>query len=101
VRRSLFLPIEDVSTIDVWTFLPLYKGMSDKTLITNLIDEWKPRKSLAEQIKANPDAVHKWARFNRIPSEWQAQVVSAAQSKGLSHITADWMLDAHSREART
>lgn len=93
----MFLPIEDVSIIDVWTFLPLYKGMSKKSQITDLIDAWKPRKLLADEIGANVDTVHKWASANRIPSEWQALVVEAAKVKGVKGITPEWMLSVHQR----
>lgn len=95
---SPFLPIEDISIIDVWTFLPLYKGMTENFQITDLIDTWKPRKQLADEIGANVEAVHKWAKANRIPSEWQGLVVKAARSKGLKRVTADWMLKAHERQ---
>ncbi len=73
--------------------------MSNETPIRNLIDTWPTRKALAEQIGANPDAVHKWAASGRIPSDWQAAVVIAARDNGLDHITAEWMLEQHRREA--
>jgi len=73
--------------------------MAKKNQITALIDEWKPRRLLANEVGANVEAVHKWASANRIPSEKQAAVVAAAQSKGLGHITAEWMLDAHKSES--
>lgn len=73
--------------------------MAKNTQITDLIDEWKPRKALADQIDANVEVIHKWAKWNRIPSEWQAIVVRAAQKKGLKHVTAEWMLAAHMRDA--
>ena len=73
--------------------------MSNETPIRDLIDTWPTRKALAEEIGANPDAVHKWAASGRIPSDWQAAVVIAARDNGLDHITADWMLEKHRREA--
>lgn len=74
-------------------------GMEHISPIKKLIDEWPTRKALAEEIGANPEAVHKWAAAGRIPSDWQAAVVSAARNRGLDFITADWMLDQHRREA--
>jgi len=72
--------------------------MSKQTPITDLIDEWKPRRALADAIGVKLATVHKWAASNRIPSEWQAQVVRAAQDKGLSAINGDWMIEAHERQ---
>jgi hypothetical protein len=80
-------------------FFHYTRGMTEKPQITALIDEWKPRKSLAAEIGASIDIVHKWARSNRIPSEWQARVVTAAQRKGLWYVTAEWMLLAHEKQA--
>jgi hypothetical protein len=74
--------------------------MSNENPIRDLIDTWPTRKALAEQIGANPEAVHKWAASGRIPSDWQAAVVIAARDlQGLEHVTADWMLEKHRREA--
>ncbi len=73
--------------------------MAQDNPIKNLIDTWPTRKALALQIGANPEAVHKWAASGRIPADWQASVVFAAQRKGLHHITAAWMLEQHRREA--
>lgn len=69
------------------------------TPIRALIDSWPTRKALAEAIGAKPDAVHKWAATGRIPTDWQAAVVAAARDKGLQDVTADWMLEQHSRGA--
>jgi len=71
--------------------------MSEKKHITGLIDNWKPRQLLADEIGASIEVVHKWASSNRIPADWQANVVRAAQAKGLSDITGDWMVNVHSR----
>lgn len=65
------------------------------TPIKDLIDEWKPRRALAEEIGAPVASVHKWAENDRIPSRWQARVVQAAQDRGLRYVTGDWMLAAH------
>lgn len=73
--------------------------MEQETPIKTLIDTWPTRKALAEVIGANVDAVHKWAATGRIPSDWQAAVVTAARDYGLSHVTAEWMLEQHRREA--
>lgn len=72
--------------------------MDTKKHITTLIDAWPRRKDFADAIGANVDAVHKWAAANRIPSDWQAIVVDAAQQSGMSHVTGDWMVRAHSRD---
>jgi len=73
--------------------------MAHENPIRDLIDAWPTRKALADEIGANSDAVHKWAASGRIPSDWQAAVVSAARDKCLQHITAEWMLEQHRREA--
>ena len=73
--------------------------MQKKHEITTLIDEWKPRRLLADEIGANIASVHKWAAANRIPSEWQGSVIKAAQAKGLDGVTADWMVAAHARQS--
>ena len=72
-------------------------SMSKKP-ITVLIDRWPSRKALADEIGASEAQVHKWARFGRIPSEWQFPVMQAAKSHGFDHVTAEWMLEAHHRE---
>ena len=74
-------------------------GMAQENPIKELIDTWPTRKALAQAIGANPDAVHKWASSGRIPADWQAAVVIAARNEGMAHITADWMLEQHRREA--
>jgi hypothetical protein len=71
--------------------------MSEHSHIKDLIDTWPTRKALAEQIGANVDAVHKWAATNRIPSDWQARVIKAAQACGLTHVTGDWMVAQHDK----
>lgn len=93
------MPIEDVSSIDLWKLLPLYKGMAQEKPIRELINHWKPRRLLAEEIGANLEAVHKWAKANRIPPDWQSDVIKAAQRAGMDHVNGDWMVDAHKREA--
>lgn len=67
----------------------------EKTPITNLINRWETRQHLASDLGAKVAAVHKWAKADRIPSNWQSAVVRAAQAKGFEEITADWMLEAH------
>ena len=73
--------------------------MNEKNPIRELIDQWKPRRALAEEIGANIDAVHKWAASGRIPPGWQAAVITAARNRGLWHVTAEWMVLQHGREA--
>ncbi len=74
-------------------------GMDKIGQVTQLINHWKPRQRLASTIGAEISAVHKWASFNRIPSEWQAAVVQAAQSEGLTHVNGEWMVLHHARPA--
>ena len=71
--------------------------MTEHSHIKDLIDTWPTRKALAEQIGANVDAVHKWAATNRIPSDWQARVIKAAQACGLAYVTGDWMVAQHDK----
>lgn len=66
--------------------------------ITDLINEWKPRRALADEIGASVEQVHKWAKFGRIPSEWHYPVVTAAQRKGITYATAAWMAKVHHAE---
>ncbi len=66
--------------------------------ITSLINQWSPRRALAEEIGVDVAAVHKWAANGRIPSGWQGRVVDAAQRRGFAEITADWMLRVHAAE---
>ena len=71
--------------------------MKDITPIQALIADWPTRQSFADEVGAKVDAVHKWAASGRIPSGWQAEVVAAAQRRGLAHVTAEWMLDQHAQ----
>lgn len=66
--------------------------------IADLIDHWRPRRALAEEIGASVEQVHKWAQFGRIPSEWQLPVIEAAARKGIAGVDADWMLRVHFRD---
>jgi len=66
--------------------------------ISGLIARWPNRQALADDIDANIEAVHKWAKSDRIPSGWMLAVVNAAQSRGFEDVTAEWMITAHSDE---
>ena len=70
--------------------------MSEKLTVASLIDKWPSRKALADEIGANPAAVHKWATAKRIPADWQAHVLKAARLRGIQ-ITPEWMVDVHAR----
>lgn len=70
----------------------------EDTPIRNLIDRWGARKQLADEIGASLASVHKWAKFDRIPSSWQAAVIRAAQARGFIDITAEWMVMNHAQE---
>lgn len=74
--------------------------MQNISSVKELIDQWSKRADFAAAIGQNLATVHKWAQFNRIPSEHQAGVVRAAQDKGLTQITADWMIEYHSAPKR-
>jgi len=63
--------------------------------IKKLIDTWPKRSALAEELGTSTARVHKWAKHNRIPAGWQLAVVQAAQRRGMTHVTAEWMLRAH------
>jgi hypothetical protein len=78
-------------------FFHYARGMTEKP-ITDLINEWKPRKSLADEIGASVEQVHKWAKFGRIPAEWHYPVILAARAKGLAWCDAEWMARAHHEE---
>ena len=69
-----------------------------KKPISELIDNWKPRRALADEIGASVDQVHKWAQFGRIPAEWQYPVIKAAKLRGIKGINPEWMMKAHQRE---
>lgn len=69
--------------------------MTKNNPIRSLIDAWPNRKALAAEIGANTEAVHKWASSGRIPPRWQAKVITAAQQRGLWHVTAEWMVLQH------
>lgn len=68
------------------------------TPVKDLIDKWSTRRELADAVGANLAAVHKWAAADRIPTQWQAHVVRAAQARGMHEITGDWMVAHHQRE---
>lgn len=71
--------------------------MSTADPIKTLIAQWPNRQAFADQIGANVETVHKWAASGRIPSGWQARVVIAARDRGISYVTAEWMLSVHSQ----
>lgn len=78
---------------------PLARGMPEKP-ITTLIDAWPTRKVLAEELGASEAQVHKWAKFGRIPSEWQFPMVEAARRNGRLDVTPEWMLRQHHEQKR-
>lgn len=73
-------------------------GIMTDTPVKSLIDQWRPRRELADQIGADVAAIHKWAASGRIPSGWQGRVIQAAQERGLKHVTAEWMVNIHSTD---
>ncbi|HAW53701.1 MAG TPA: hypothetical protein DCX29_01730 [Hyphomonas sp.] len=50
---------------------------------------------LAAEVGQEVAAVHKWASSNRIPAQHQAAVVAAAQKRGITYVTPEWMLNVH------
>lgn len=77
-------------------------GMEKTHPIRHLLSlpQFGSRADLARMIGCTAVQVHKWAQFDRIPAEHQQNVVMAAQEKGLSHITAAWMLRVHAEHAQ-
>lgn len=66
-----------------------------KNSIKDLIDKFESRKAFADEVGVNVEVVHKWAATGRIPAPLQASVVRAAQARGIFHVTAEWMIQAH------
>lgn len=74
--------------------------MSTPNPIEALIAHWPTRQAFASEVGAKTDAVHKWAKYGRIPSQWQQATVEAARRLGVEYVTPEWMLAVHaSREA--
>jgi len=71
--------------------------MSQEKPIKKLIDAWTTRQDFADDVGANVATVHKWAASGRVPADRQKSVVEAAQARGLSHVTPEWMLLQHAR----
>ncbi len=74
--------------------------MTQSPEITSMIDMFKTRKHLANAIGAKQQTVHRWARCGRIPANWHAHVIRAAQNEGLKYVTAEWMVAKHDRAAK-
>jgi uncharacterized protein YbdZ (MbtH family) len=72
-------------------------SIRDENAIDWLVSHWGTRADFAAAIGGNKEAVHKWAKTGRIPSDWQAAVVDAAQAAGMRFIDAAWMLSVHDR----
>lgn len=63
--------------------------------IDAIIAAWPSRKAFADAVGVRVEVVHKWARAGRIPAPHQKAVRDAAQLKGLSHVTGDWIIEVH------
>lgn len=60
----------------------------------DLIDQWKPRRLLAEALNVETDAVHKWAQNKRIPPKYHFAVLAAAKAAGID-VSADDLVRLH------
>jgi DNA-binding transcriptional regulator YiaG len=69
--------------------------MAKNSQISDMIATLGSRRDLANALGTKLATVHKWAQSGRIPSAWQAKVVDVAQERGESHVTGDWMVEAH------
>ena len=70
------------------------KAASD---IRSLINHWPRRSEFAAAVGVPVASVHKWADTGRIPTRFMGATVDAAQEKGLTFATAEWMINAHAR----
>lgn len=73
--------------------------MKHPTDIPEAIALWPSRKALAADVGAPEGVVHKWARHGRIPADRMADFVRAARVRGFEGITAEWLVEAHKRQA--
>lgn len=69
--------------------------MTQNSKITELLSQWPSRRVLAEELGLPMPTVQQWAYYGRVPASWQLPVVRAAQARGLTHVTAEWMLEQH------
>lgn len=65
--------------------------------ITDLINQWPTRLMLADACGASNVAVHRWAKRNSLPAEWQQAVIQACQDRGMDWVTAAWLVAAQAR----
>ncbi len=70
--------------------------MQNLNPIEELIHRWPSRREFADDVGANLEAVHKWAKTGRIPSKRQHSVVMAAAARGMSDVTPGWLVMIHS-----
>lgn len=69
--------------------------------ITDLISHWETRKALALEIGASNVAVHRWAERNRLPAEWQQSVIEAAHRRGMTWVTAAWLVSVQAKDPKS
>lgn len=63
--------------------------------IARMIDDWGGRRRFASDLGVTVGAADKIAQRGRIAPERMASVVRAARERGLSYVTAAWLLDVH------
>ena len=68
--------------------------------IEQVIRHWPSRKAFADDMGVDVDLVHKWATSGRVPAPHQSAFRDTAQSKGLHHVTGDWLVDVHAKQSR-
>lgn len=72
--------------------------MENLNPIENLMRRWGGRREFAADVGVNLEAVHKWAKSGRIPSNRQQAVAIAAAARGLDDVTPAWLLEIHAAD---
>lgn len=57
--------------------------------IHDIFSLWPTVAAFANDLKARPDTVRKWKKFQRIPQESWEDVISAAASRGMNLTVTD------------
>lgn len=66
--------------------------------IQQIIDEWRSRKQLAEDIGTTPGRVRHWYQRRSIPGEYWRDIVRAAKRRKIK-LSLSQLADAQAREA--
>ena len=75
------------------------QGMKQVNPIEQVIRHWPSRQAFADDMGVSVDLVHKWAASGRVPAPHQSAFRDTAQSKGLHHVTGDWLVDVHAKQS--